>query len=132
MFCIRIIIWDKKLNNIGAIFMAKKKATQEEQRIAFKELYEKGKLNYIIRYGILSWGVSVTIIVRILMGFVNYKLDLEKVFGNLFSVDTIYTFITFSIFGAVWGRIMWGWLEKEVKKRESKTGKKGNNKKNNK
>jgi len=107
--------------------MAKK--NQETKTFDFVNIYEKGKLNYIIRYGILSWGLTVTIIVRILMGIRDYRLDLQKVFGNLFSVDTIYTLITFSIFGAIWGRIMWGWLEKEVKNQESKTGKKGNNKK---
>lgn len=106
--------------------MAKKK--QQPETVGFIELYKKGKLNYIIRYGVLSWGVSVTIIVRILIGFVNYKLDLQKVFSSLFSADTVYTLITFSIFGAIWGRIMWGWLEKEVQRLESKKGKKNGNK----
>ncbi len=109
--------------------MAKKK-TNTQENIAFKELYEKGKLNYVIKYGVLSWGVSVTIIVRLIIGFVTYKLDLQNVFRSLFTEDTIYTLITFSIFGAIWGRIMWGWLEKEVKKMDKKKSKKGNNKKN--
>lgn len=110
--------------------MARKKTNIDKENAAFKELYAKGKLNYIVKYGILSWGVSVTIIVRIIMGFINYKLDLQKVFGNLFTIDTIYTLITFSIFGAIWGRIMWSWLEKEVKIQEGKKSKKSNNKNN--
>lgn len=110
--------------------MAKK--NQQVEEVGFKELYEKGKLNYIIKYGVLSWGVSVTIIIRIMIGFYKYKLDLQKVSQSLFSADTVYTLITFSIFGAVWGRIMWGWLEKEVKRIEAEKGKKKNSGKKNK
>lgn len=110
----------------GEDLMSKKK--QDAETVGFKELYEKGKLNYIIRYGVLSWGVSVAIIVRIMIGFYKYKLDLQKVSQSLFSADTIYTLITFSIFGAIWGRIMWGWLEKEVKRMENQKSKKGNRK----
>ncbi len=108
--------------------MAKKKNKEQQEDVKFKKLYEKGKLNYIIKYGVFSWGVSVTILVRIIMGLTMYKTDLEKVFGNLFAVDTIYTLITFSIFGAIWGRIMWWWLEKEVKSMESKKSKINKNK----
>jgi len=107
--------------------MAKKKQPVEDAK--FIQLYQQGKFNYILRYGILSWGLSITIIIRIVMGFVKYRLDLEKVFETLFSIDTVYTLITFSLFGAIWGTIMWEWLGKEVKRIENNKSKKNNNKK---
>lgn len=108
--------------------MAKNKRNQQVDIAGLREVYEEGKGKYIIKHGVLSWGVSTAIIVRIIMGFYQYKFDLQKVAQSLFSADTVYTLITFSIFGAIWGRIMWVWIEKEIKKEEAKKSKKSSRK----
>ncbi|WP_144414803.1 hypothetical protein [Clostridium aceticum] len=83
-------------------------------------LYNKGKSNYIIRHGILSWGISTGIIFILLTGVFQYGFSLKQVVGNLFSSNGLFILSIFALGGFVWGSIMWKWLTKEIEKNKAK------------
>lgn len=85
-----------------------------------KELYNKGKINYILAHGILSWGLSTGIIFILLTSFFQYGFNFRVITDNLFSRNNLITLGLFAAAGSVWGSIMWKIIVKEVEKNHPK------------
>lgn len=85
-----------------------------------RELYNKGKVNYILAHGVLSWGLSTGIIFIFLTSFFQYGFNFRVITENLFSKNNLITLGLFAAAGSVWGSIMWKIIVKEVEKKHSK------------
>lgn len=100
------------------------------EREKIKKIYAGGKTRYIIRHGMINWGISTGVIFRVLSIISKQGLNIKAIFAGLPTLNTFMALITFSIFGAIWGAFFWKWIEKEALKEPEKAKiKKSNNKK---
>jgi uncharacterized membrane protein YidH (DUF202 family) len=98
--------------------MTKREIRQQEyEQNIFDNWHTKrdaGKKNFIIKFGVLSWGLSTFGVYWILVFF------MEKFTGNdqlLNLGQLLYTLIFFAAFGAVYGWMLWNRNEKIFKKK---------------
>lgn len=67
-----------------------------------------GRGKFVLRYGVLGWGISTAILFSLIMGFT------EGWDGFVFKL--IPALIIFPLGGFVWGRFMWAFLERTNKR----------------
>jgi hypothetical protein len=67
-----------------------------------------GRGKFVLRYGVLGWGISTAILFSLIMGFT------EGWDGFVFKL--IPALIIFPLGGFVWGRLMWAFLERTDKR----------------
>lgn len=75
---------------------------------------EMGKKKYIIKFGVVTWGISTFVIYWILMFVLN---AVTKSQGNFTIYQVIISLIFFAIFGAIYGNILWKRNEKIYKEK---------------
>ncbi|AOY75166.1 hypothetical protein [Clostridium formicaceticum] len=102
----------------------KKQKTKEKYAIQrnknLEELYNRGKVNYIIRHGVLSWGVSTGIIFILLTGLFQHGFSFKEVLWGVLSSNALFVLGIFAVGGFIWGSIMWKWLTKEIEKNKTR------------
>ena len=88
----------------------------KEEKIlsSLKKNYEKGLTRYVLLFGVLSWGFPMFLF----MSFIQYKKDNE-----ITPTALIINFITYIIFGALFGVFMWKSTGKSIKKIEKENKK---------
>jgi len=68
---------------------------------------EKGRKSYVIKYGVIGWGVSTAILFILLFALLqNEHYSLSK-----FLTILIPSLIVFPLGGVFWGLYMWNYLE---------------------
>ena len=93
------------------------------ERAKIKKIYEGGKTRYVIRHGMINWGLSTGIIFRILSIISKEGWSIKAVLAGLPTLNTLFSMIVFAIFGAIWGYFFWKWIEKEALKQPEKSSK---------
>lgn len=65
---------------------------------------EKGKKSFIVKFGILTWGLSTFLLYWLLLTFINWitKSNTPFALGQM-----ILSMIIFLVFGIVYGHILW-------------------------
>lgn len=102
----------------------------DREREKINKIYAGGKTRYIIRHGMINWGISTGFIFRVLSIISEEGLNFSAIIAGLPTMKTLSALVIFSIFGAIWGALFWKWIKKEALKEPQKPqGKKGNIKK---
>ncbi len=94
-----------------------------------KRIYAAGKTRYILRHGMLNWGLSTGIIFRILSIISQRGFNISEIVAGIPTLSTLIAMLVFSVFGGVWGAFFWRWIEKEAIKLSQDTAKNKNHKK---
>lgn len=101
----------------------------DREREKINKIYAGGRTRYIIRHGMVNWGLSTGFIFRVLSIISEEGLSLTAVIAGLPTMRTLIAMVIFSIFGAVWGAFFWKWIKKEaLKEPEKPQGKKSSDK----
>ena len=74
----------------------------------WEKIREKGKWDYIIKYGVLVWGIGTAIAYSIIMHQINK--------GTSFLVTLGLSLVLFPLGGIAWGYFMWCYMEKAYQK----------------
>ncbi|MCB5225573.1 hypothetical protein JAO78_001910 [Alishewanella sp. 16-MA] len=72
-----------------------------------KALVRKGKWSYVLKHGVLGWGVPTAILWSAIMHFIDSIPFNESIFLAL---------VLFPIGGLFWGLFMWFFIKREVSK----------------
>ncbi len=94
-----------------------------------KSIYSAGKARYILRHGMLNWGLSTGIIFRILSIISKVGWNIREIAAGIPTLSTLVAMLVFSIFGGIWGAFFWRWIEKEAIRLSQDPGKNNKNKK---
>lgn len=90
------------------------------ERDKINKIYVGGKARYIIRHGMLNWGLSTGFIYRVLSIVFEEGFSLAAVMEGLPTMRTLMDMGIFSVFGAVWGAFFWMWIKKQALKEPEK------------
>ncbi|GGW64009.1 hypothetical protein [Alishewanella tabrizica] len=74
-----------------------------------KAVIQKGKWSYVLKHGVLGWGVLTAILWSAIMHFIGSIPFTESIFLAL---------VLFSIGGVFWGLCMWFFINREFSKLE--------------
>ncbi|QYR19613.1 hypothetical protein KZ483_17105 [Paenibacillus sp. sptzw28] len=86
---------------------------KEKQKRKWEKLRAKGKKNFIIFNGVISWGVPTAILYTFLMSFMeNYSLRFNRDFFEML----ILSIVLFPFGGIFFGLWVWSWTEKQYRK----------------
>ncbi|SDK87149.1 hypothetical protein [Natronincola ferrireducens] len=96
------------------------KNTAKDKHKTLIELYNKGKVHYIIKHGIVNWGISTGIIFIILTTIFQGGFSLRKIIEGFSNPNNLWVIGGFGLGGIVWGSLMWKWVEKEANKIQQK------------
>lgn len=87
----------------------------------WSKIRKKGKINFILKYGMLLYGVSTGILLYILELILDQKFSLTLFTQYTFYRDMIAQVIAYSIIaGPLYGILMWIFNEKRWKKEKDK------------
>ncbi|MED0685576.1 hypothetical protein [Anoxybacillus ayderensis] len=75
----------------------------------WEEVRAKGKVNYIIKYGVIGWGMITGLAVGI---FTEINALFEQEYSRFLTSLSI-SLAVFSVFGILFGQIMWYFGEKK-------------------
>ncbi|SES94106.1 hypothetical protein SAMN05660297_00940 [Natronincola peptidivorans] len=98
----------------------KQKSNKTEKRVMkdknrnLVELYNKGKVHYVLKHGVLSWGISTGIIFVILTSLFQYGFSFREITDNFFTINSLLAIAIFAAAGLIWGQIMWKVITKQV------------------
>lgn len=86
----------------------------------WEKVREKGKLNYVLKYGIILWGV-VGLISALIVELIDNKFTLHGYFTRDLASEMLVRGIFYAIIiGPIIGLFMWNYNEKKYKKYNSK------------
>ena len=71
----------------------------------WEKLREKGKWNYILKYGVMIWGVGTAVFFSLIISFV-----MER--ETSFFLILLISLILFPLGGIAWGAFMWSFIER--------------------
>lgn len=75
----------------------------------WNKIINKGKLNYVIKYGVLVWGIPVGLIVNIWRYIDEKPLDFTQ-----FIFESLPTLIVFPIAGIFFGLFMFNYIKNKI------------------
>jgi len=77
-------------------------------RISNRErLISKGKTSFIIRRGIIDWGITTAVLYTLFASVLDNGFN-----GNAFISEVVMSFVLFPISGVLFGIIMWSLLNR--------------------
>ena len=71
----------------------------------WEKLREKGKWNYILKYGVMMWGVGTAVLFSLIISFV---IERETSFFLILPISLV----LFPLGGIAWGAFMWSFIER--------------------
>ncbi|MBN1796024.1 MAG: hypothetical protein JW804_05065 [Sedimentisphaerales bacterium] len=77
------------------------------------KIKEKGKADYIIKYGVLGWGVTTAILFSIVFSTIVSRMNKETSF--LLTLLGL-SLLVFPLGGIAWGYFMWNYMGKAYQK----------------
>ena len=89
------------------------KKLTEKQKQKITKLISKGKRQYVLKIGVLYWGVMSAILFRFYMIVIHGTG--EPFLQQFFSLETVIAFIIFPLCGIIFGLLMWKSLQKTAK-----------------
>jgi hypothetical protein len=90
--------------NEGDIQPVRKKNKAITMNDKLEKTFALGKKRYIVRYGVLGWGLSTAALFAVWTCYSK---------GGVRPFDIILPFIIFPIVGIAWGALMWSFLKKK-------------------
>ncbi|HLV49163.1 MAG TPA: hypothetical protein VKY35_08895 [Aliidiomarina sp.] len=81
----------------------------QRQEEKLKKIIKKGKWSYVLKYGVIGWGLLTAIAFSGVLHFIG---------STPFSETIVFSLIVFPIGGIFWGLFMWFYLSREYKKLE--------------
>ena len=93
--------------NVLNDFILQGEKMNTKQMAKWEDIRNKGKRKYIIKYGLIFWGIPMAILVSLLQYLSVGKLNVI--------MNVIISIIVFLLGGLLYGLIMWTYLEKRYK-----------------
>jgi hypothetical protein len=87
-----------------------------KQMEKWENIRNKGKMSYVVIYGILLWGIPVSILGELFSRITKYGFTLDVFNSDHFVSSIIFRTITFIIAGIFCGLYMWDRMEKKHQK----------------
>src|SRR6266540_6641388 len=75
-----------------------------------EEIIARGKMRYILLYGVLGWGLSTAALGTCWSYYTNEKMS---------TADVVRPFVIFSMGGVLWGAFMWSFIQKKHRDAQS-------------
>ncbi|MFZ5353505.1 MAG: hypothetical protein ACOZCL_12405 [Bacillota bacterium] len=93
---------------------------KDKQFNEWTRMREKGKLRFILKYGVLCWGTLTGILTGLLSNITDYGFTISFLSTAVFWVEIIGRIIFFQIGGILFGLVMWHTNESGWKKENSR------------
>jgi len=85
----------------------------EIQRQRWEQVRAKGQDNFIWMTGVLRWGILSGSVISTLMYLFKHNWNVSVLLGMDFVTYLSFSLLLFSVFGYLWGRLVWWLTEKK-------------------
>ncbi|GEL76478.1 hypothetical protein [Tenuibacillus multivorans] len=78
-----------------------------DKKAKWEQIQAKGKKNYVMKYGVLGWGLSTGILYFFILNLLTYGMTFSSYFSEGWLLDFLIGIVIFMFAGVPFGLITW-------------------------